>query len=44
MDTEDITRCDLSQNVELLIGIGLLITEEPSHATRHTDHVPRRFG
>jgi hypothetical protein len=28
----------------LVIGIGLLITEEPSHTTRHTDHVPRRFG
>ena len=26
------------------IGIGLSITEEPSHTTRHTDRVPRRFG
>jgi hypothetical protein len=27
-----------------LIGIGLPITEEPSHTTRRTDLVPRRFG
>jgi hypothetical protein len=26
------------------IGIGLPITEEPSHTTRHTDRVPGRFG
>jgi len=27
-----------------IIGIGLPITEEPSHTTRHTDRVPGRFG
>ncbi len=26
------------------IGIRLPTPEEPSHTTRHTDHVPRRFG
>ena len=26
------------------IGMGLPITEEPSHTTWHTDRVPRRFG
>jgi len=31
-------------NEKYLIGIGLPITEEPSQTTRHTDHVPRRFG
>ena len=28
----------------LPIGIGLPITEKPSHTTWHTDRVPRRFG
>jgi riboflavin biosynthesis pyrimidine reductase len=26
------------------IGIGTVIADRPSHTTKHTDHVLRRFG